>query len=386
VSETDATTAAIESAIAHIPDDGGTPDAGDLSPDLGTDDTDADPASAADPAAVAQPAATDPAATAESATPAAVEKKTPKYVPFHRFDAQQKAKVAAEERAAKIEADIRKEFEWATPQTRENARIADLLENNIEHVVDTLLADPRYSALITRKEAREAVEAAAAGTPRPAGGQLPSPAALPSQPPAFPPPDLQMADGTQTWSPESLHAHNLAVAEYATAKAEAKLEARIAKAEKDLADRIAPFESKVVNEELAHRTMKERSAEFSELESDYGADFIKEHKPAMLAWLRDQWGNKDAQGRPTTAVKNAKAGLREAERAILKPAHKILADQARATVLSRADAQRTHVIEEANRAAAKADERPSAAARPKVAEESGDLSDVINRSLARQGL
>jgi hypothetical protein len=378
-------TSTIENAIAHLPDDG--PDLSTSDSDLGGDELGGDetPAPAADAAASTEgdPAPlTDPAAdpTPEGVVEAKPAKKNPKYVPWDRFDAQTKGKQEALKQAQELQAK-HDALEKSLADYKERAEAFDVLESNPELAVEALLKDERFGKLLTRREAEAIVEAAQEGTTPPPAKT----AAAAIEAPVFPEPDVQLSDGSLTYRPETLERHMRAVAAYERQMGQTELRAEIEALKTELSSRVEPFERQAVDERVSKETLAARGKEFEGLAADYGAEFVAEHKDAMREWLRDQWGNKDANGRPTTPVKNAKAGLREAERAVLLPALKKAAKKERDDALRAADDAKKRAVAEQNTRAAAAGERPSAAGATR-GETPRTPEDIINAAIDRHGL
>ena len=379
--EQDSTTAAIESAIAHIPDDGGAVDSTDLAPDTSTDEAVADPVTTTDDTGETVAASTETPDPETDPAPAAETKKTPKYVPWHRFDSQTKGKQAAE----KALADAKAQHEADIAAYREKALAFDTLENNPERAVEVLLADPRYAGLLTRKQAEAAVDAIADGKdPAKAIAKAAPAAPVADEPPPFPQPDVELSDGSLTYKPETLQKYMRDVAAFERSAGQKELRAEIEALKKELGDRVQPFEQIAADEKLAKDSLKARTTEYGELESHFGKEFVEEHKDAMMTWLRDQWG-KDATGRQIAAAKNPKAGLQQAMYAVLIPAMKAAAKKSRDEALAAADTAKARAIAEQNTRAAAAGERPSAAG---VSKETRQRSpeDIINAAIDRAGL
>lgn len=370
-------TATIESAIAHIPDDGGSdaPDtdlAADTSVDEGTETEVASEVTEDRTADAGEPVADAPA----EVKPA---KKNPKYVPWDRFDAQTKGKQEALKQATELQAKYA-ELEKSVADYKERALAYDTIETNPEVAVEALLADERYAKLLTRAEKAAIVDAVAEGTPLPKAAPVAD-----IEAPVFPQPDVELADGSLTYRPETLEKHMRAVAAYERQAGQKELRAELEALKKEFGDRVKPFEEHAVNERLMKETLHARGKEWTDLEQHFDKDFLVAQKDGVKAWLRDQWGNKDANGKPTTAVKNAKAGLQQAVYAVLIPALKAQAKAERADALKAADDAKKRAISEQNTRAAAAGERPSAAA-PSRSERPRTPEDVINAAIDRAGL
>jgi hypothetical protein len=366
----------ISNAIADLPDrgdDGG----GDTTE---TVDTSAETTTeVADETGVADPAATDgdPAAEPTGDDPpvvAAPVKKFPKHVPWARFDAQQKAKVEAEAKAAKIQAE-RDELAAKNAEYDQTLRAFED-ETKVDRLVEVLLSNPIWASRLTRAQKQEIKDAAAASA-APAA-KAPVSDALPPVPEA----DIELADGSRTWSPEAFSKYVADVAAHAAGAARREAEEKFTALE----GRLKPFEEKVENEKQIEARAGNYNVELESLFEPYGKEFVLEHRDAMYAWLRDQWGNPDRKTwRPTTPVKNAKATLRNAEYAVLKPAERAKFEKGRTEALSAADQARARVIADANTRAAAA-ERPATAATPPAPAGNRSIEDVIKASLRRKGL
>jgi hypothetical protein len=366
----------ISNAIADLPDrgdDGG----GDTTE---TVDTSAEATTeVADEAGLADPAATDgdPAADPTGDDPpvvAAPVKKFPKHVPWARFDAQQKAKVEAEAKAAAIQA---KHDEIAAKHDALDRTLRAFEdEGQIDKLADVLLSNPLWASRLTRAQKQEIKAAAANAAPAAAA---PASDALPPVPEA----DIELSDGSRTWSPEAFSKYVADVAAHAAGAARREAEEKFTALE----SRLKPFEEKVENEKQVDARASSYNAELEALYEPYGKDFVLEHKDAMFAWLRDQWGNPDRKTwRPTTPVKNAKATLRNAEYAVLKQAERAKYEKGRSDALSAADQARARVISDANTRAAAAERPATAATPPAPASGNRSIEDVIKASMRKAGI
>lgn len=351
----DAVTDVIHASIAHL--DGADDDTGlDTSTDTDTDDTTAEPVAAVD--------TNDP--TGETAVvaegePAAPVKKTPKYIPWNRFDAQVKEK-------QKLQADIKalqEKYQWAEidPDAQAKYQAMGIVDDDPERFIEALFTDERYSSRLTRREKEQVAAAVAEAT------QAVTPPAAEAAP-TFPEPDVMLSDGTATYSPQALQKYTQAVAEHHVRQERTQGEARYKALEKKFDDRLSPFERERSDKVLVDKAITSKQREYDAIAAAWGEELVKANKTELREWCRR---NK------TTDLYRAANALLPAK---LREAH----EAERKTLLGKADGARATVISETNTRAAAPAARVAVAKHVPESKGPRDTEAIIMDSLRAKGL